>query len=63
MKIDRAAETLEMLQLLYNSIRHSDNVKNCILEDIRPSSARFVIREAIGVIESLKEGAKDEDRT
>lgn len=63
MKIDRAAETLEMLQLLYNSIRHSDNVMNCILEDIQPSSARFVIREAIEVIESLKEGDKDEDRT
>lgn len=63
LEIDRAAEALEMLELLYNSIRHSDNVKNCILEDVRPNSAKFVIREAIGVIERMKEGAKDEDRT
>lgn len=63
MKIDRPAETLEMLKILYNSIRHSDNAMNCILEDIRPDSARFVISQAIRVIESLKEGVKDEDRT
>ena len=63
MEIDRAAEVLEMLELLYNSIRHSDNVKNCILENVRPSSAKFVIREAIGVIELLKEGEAIEDRT
>ena len=63
MEIDRAAEVLEMLELLYNSIRHSDNVKNCILENVRTSSAKFVIREAIGVIELLKEGEAIEDRT
>ena len=52
--MNRKQETVAMLQILFNSIRHCDNPKNALLEDVRPSSVRFVLSEAIALLKGEK---------
>ena len=55
--MNRKQETVEMLQILLDSIRHCDNPKNALLEGVRPDNVRFVLSEAIACLK----GEENED--
>lgn len=58
-------EEIDMLKLLLDSVvysRENDKKKITVLEDIKPSSFRFVITEAIGILNELLENGEQYEK-